>query len=222
LEENGSDLLGVSITFMDVTRYHDLQEQLHSSTQELETANEELQSSNEELETTNEELQSTNEELETTNEELQSTNEELETMNEELHSTNEELQTINDELQLRTNDLNQANAFLHSILTSFRSGVVVVNREFNITSWNEAAEDLWGLRADEVEDRSIFSLDIGLPVDRLREPMRQCLAGEQERPQIIVDALNRRGRSIQCCVSFNPLRDHNKECQGVILMMEPM
>src|SRR5262249_7342746 len=100
-----AELLGASISFVDVTRYWKLQEELEHSTRELETAYEELQSTNEELETTNEELQSTIEELETTNEELQSTNEELETTNEELHSTNDELQLVNEALQLRSDEL---------------------------------------------------------------------------------------------------------------------
>src|ERR671937_452475 len=77
--------LGVSVSFLDVTRSKTLQEALEHTNEELETTNEELQSTNEELETTNEEL-------ETMNEELQSTNEELETTNEELQSTNEELE----------------------------------------------------------------------------------------------------------------------------------
>jgi two-component system, chemotaxis family, CheB/CheR fusion protein len=220
LQENGSDLLGVSIAFVDVTRYHDLQGELHRSNQELETANEELQSSNEELETTNEELQSTNEELETTNEELQSTNEELETMNEELQSTNEELQTMNDELRLRTIDLNQANAFLRSILTSLQVGVIVVDRHFNILSWNEEAEDLWGLRAAEVEGQSLLGLDIGLPVAQLRNPIRNCLIDKGgDRIELVLEAVNRRGRSIQCRISFNPLIGYEGERQGVILLM---
>jgi two-component system CheB/CheR fusion protein len=67
LLHNGGILVCVSISFIDVTRYHRLQEELQRSHQELETAYEELQSTNEELETTNEELQSTVEELETTN-----------------------------------------------------------------------------------------------------------------------------------------------------------
>lgn len=151
LQENG-DRLGMSITFTDATDYHTLQAELQRSSQELETANEELQSSNEELETTNEELQSTNEELETTNEELQSTNEELETMNEELQSTNEELPAINDELRQRTDKANQANAFLQSILASIQAGVVVIDNQFNILSWNKQTENLWGLRTEEVAD----------------------------------------------------------------------
>ncbi|ACK68899.1 MCP methyltransferase, CheR-type with PAS/PAC sensor [Gloeothece citriformis PCC 7424] len=220
LEDNNGEMLGVSITFTDVTRYHELQEELQRANQELETANEELQSSNEELETTNEELQSTNEELETTNEELQSTNEELETMNEELQSTNEELQTINDELRQRTSELNQANAFLNSILTSLQAGVVVVNGQFNILTWNEEAENMWGLRADEVQEQSILSLDIGLPVEQLREPIRNCLTGTTNSQEITLEAVNRRGKRIQCRISLNPLISHERERQGVILLME--
>ena len=99
--EDGAELVGIRISFHDITELRSLQTELQHSKQELETAYEELQSTNEELETTNEELQSTVEELETTNEELQSANEELETMNEELQSTNEELQAMNDELRAR-------------------------------------------------------------------------------------------------------------------------
>src|SRR5205807_1972423 len=155
-----------SVTFTDDTRVQELQAQLHRSKQDLETAYEELQSTNEELETTNEELQSTVEELETTNEELQSTNEELETMNEELQSTNEELQTTNHELRQRSDELNGANSFLESILSGVRTAVVVVDRELHVIAWNHRAEDLWGLRGDEVKGQNFLNLDIGLPIEQ--------------------------------------------------------
>ena len=127
-----------------------LESELEASRRELETAYEELQSTVEELETTNEELQSTNEELETTNEELQSTNEELETMNEELQSTNEELETINDELRQRTLELNEVNAFLETILTAHGRRRRRRRPRQRVQVWNRDAEELWGLRADEV------------------------------------------------------------------------
>src|SRR5262249_32301449 len=158
---------GVSIAFTDVTHAQEMQTQLEHSRRELETAYEEIQSTVEELETTNEELQSTNEELETTNEELQSTNEELETMNEELQSANEELETINSELEERTAQLHQTNIFFSSILESLRAGVVVLDADLTIESWNSEAEDMWGLRGDEVRGKSFFALDIGLPVSKL-------------------------------------------------------
>lgn len=217
-----NNILGASINFIDVTRYKRLQEELEQSNQELEMAYEELQSTNEELETTNEELQSSNEELETTNEELQSTNEELETMNEELQSTNEELQTVNDELQRRSEELNQANAFLQSILTSLKGGVVVVDRDLYIQIWNHKSEDLWGLRAEEALEQNFLNLDIGLPVEQLRQPIRMCLLSKEDSASeiLILDAINRRGRSIQCRVTCTPLIGGQGQIQGAILVME--
>jgi two-component system CheB/CheR fusion protein len=220
LLDNTSYLLAVSITFNDVTQHQQLQAQLERNKQDLETAYEELQSTNEELETTNEELQSTVEELETTNEELQSTNEELETMNEELQSSNEELQTINDELRQRTDELNLANAFLESVLAGLRAAAVALDCNFNILMWNSKASDLWGLRADEVQGQSWLQLDIGLPVERLREPIRALLAKTSVHEEIILDATNRRGRAFRCRVSCTPLLDMDQDIQGVIVLME--
>ena len=217
LQETDASFLGVSIAFHDVTRYIKLQEALQRSRQELETTNEELQSTNEELETTNEELQSTNEELETTNEELQSTNEELETMNEELQSTNEELQTINHELSDRTTELNRTNTFFISVLKSLQAGIVVIDSSFNISIWNYMVEDLWGLRTDEVLGKSIFSLDIGLPVEQLRSPIRESLSGKKQFQEMILDATNRRGKEIKCYLAITPLL--GIEMQGAVLMM---
>jgi two-component system CheB/CheR fusion protein len=179
-----------------------------------------LQSTNEELETTNEELQSTVEELETTNEELQSTNEELETMNEELQSTNEELQTMNDELRVRSDELNQVNAFLENILTSLRGAVIVVDAELKILVWNQGAEELWGLREDELRGKNILGLDIGLAIERLKQPIRACLSGTKPHATLELEAINRRGKPFNCHVTITPLVTRARAIHGVILAME--
>jgi two-component system CheB/CheR fusion protein len=214
--------LGCSIAFTDVSLAHRLQQEVQRTHQELETALEELQSTNEELETTNEELQSTVEELETTNEELQSTNEELETMNEELQSTNEELQTINDEVRERSEELTGLNTFLESILTSLRGAVVMLDRDLQIHKWNHRAADMWGLRSDEVLHRNFLNLDIGLPVDQLKPAIRECLSGEAEFLDVIVDSTNRRGKRIQVKVTCTQLANPEQggKPTGVILVME--
>jgi two-component system CheB/CheR fusion protein len=211
---------GVSITFAETTQSKRLQRELQNARQELATAHEELQSTVEELETTNEELQSINEELETTNEELQSTNEEFETMNEELQSTNEELETINEELRQRTGELNLANAFLESILTNLRIGVVVVDQNFCVRAWNLRSEDLWGLRPEEVVGKHFLSLDIGLPVEQLKTPIRRCLTRESEYEEITVEAINRRGRAIECRITCTPLKEETTPSRSVILLID--
>jgi len=179
-----------------------------------------LQSTNEELETTNEELQSTVEELETTNEELQSTNEELETMNEELKSTNEELQTMNDELRNRSTELNSNNAFFEAVFTSLRAAVVVVDRDLRVQVWNAGALDMWGVRPEEAQGSSFFTLDIGLPLSELHQPIRDILSGNAVHREAMIAATNRRGRSIECRVSVAPLVGRDRAVTGAILLME--
>jgi len=213
-------ILGSSISFTDVTAHRSLQDDLDRSRRELEVAYEELQSTIEELETTNEELQSTNEELETTNEELQSTNEELETMNEELQSVNEQAETTNDELRARGQDVDQVNAFLETVLTNLGTGVVVIDQDQHVKIWNQQAEDMWGLRPAEAEGQHLMSLEIGLPLEQLKVPIRLALAGEQEGNGVVeLEAVNRLGKTITCQVTAMPFRVAGAT-GGVVLLME--
>ncbi len=207
LLDNDCQSVGVSIIFSDETRYNQLQRELQHFNQELETAYKELQT--------------TNEELETTNEELQTTNEELEAMNEELQSSNEELQHTNEELRDRTNELDRINGFSESILTSLRVGIVVLDARFSIQVWNKKAEDLWGLRADEVQGHLFFDLDIGLPLNDLLTRIRAWQTQTDDEHEIVLDAINRRGRSIRCRVLCTPLIIGNQH-EGVILLMEEL
>jgi two-component system, chemotaxis family, CheB/CheR fusion protein len=220
LSSGEGQLVGVGISFVDVTRYKRLQDAVEHSKRDVEVAYEELQSTVEELETTNEELQSTNEELETTNEELQSTNEELETMNEELQSTNEELETINDELNQRTDELNQTNFFLESILGSLDAGVVVLDSELRVTAWNDGAYELWGLRAEEAQGRHFMNLDIGLPVEKLRTAFRTLLTDGAVAEPFVLEATNRRGRAVGVRIRLSPLTNGSEPARGVIVFME--
>jgi two-component system, chemotaxis family, CheB/CheR fusion protein len=214
--------MGSSVAYIDVTEAHRLEDQLMSSKRELEQAYEELQSTVEELETTNEELQSTNEELETTNEELQSTNEELETMNEELQSTNEELETMNEELRHRTQEVNDVNSFLETILTTIGQAVAVVDRDARVQIWNAKARELWGVPEEEAEDQHLLSLDIGLPLDKLRKQLRATMAGDSTREEVVLEATNRRGKPFQCRVMLLPLGGSDGNGSGVIMMMEEL
>src|SRR5205807_10085106 len=105
------------------------------------------------------------------------------------------------ELRQRTDELHHVNAFLESVLTSLRSAAVVVNPNLDIQVWNPRAEDLWGLRAEEVRNKSLLNLDIGLPVQELRSIIRACLNGDADHKEITLDAVNRRGKKIRCHVA---------------------
>ncbi|MGY1742795.1 MULTISPECIES: CheR family methyltransferase [unclassified Blastococcus] len=222
LYREDSTFLGSTVTFEDVTQFSRLRQELEYANRQLETAYEELQSTNEELETTNEELQSTVEELETTNEELQSTNEELETMNEELQSMNDELHSTNEELRSTTDELGSLNRFMAGVLGSFRVGVVVVDPELRVLAWNDAAEDLWGMREDEVRAQHLLALDIGLPVVELQPLLRRQVLGEGEPHETLeLDAVNRRGRQVRVRVTVSAFQHAPGERGGAVVLMDP-
>jgi two-component system, chemotaxis family, CheB/CheR fusion protein len=221
LMDEGGAVQGVLVSFTDVSALSKLALELAHTSEELQGAHEELQSTSEELETTNEELQSTVEELETTNEELQSTNEELETTNAELRSTNEELQSINEEFRIRSADLGRLNLYFESILTSLHSAVVVLDLNLNVQVWSNRAQELWGLRPEEVTSKHLLGLDIGLPVDQLMGPIRTCLNSERDHQEVTLHATNRRGRSIRCRVSLSRLNQTDQP-SGVILLMNEL
>jgi two-component system CheB/CheR fusion protein len=214
------EFMGTSITIADTSKSAALARELLQVQQNYETINEELQSGNEELETINEELQSANEELETTNEELQASNEELETMNEELESTIEELHNVNQELRSLTDAANQATAFLNSVLESLSASVIVIDARLIVTGWNSAATTLWGLSAEAVQGTSLMSLDIGLPLDPLQQPLRDCLSRKQRRQTLQLDIRDRQGETVTCRVTINPLIDHADTPQGAILLVD--
>ncbi|WP_193044100.1 CheR family methyltransferase [Mycolicibacterium baixiangningiae] len=216
--DNG--LLGVSIVFFDITATRALVGKVVQVNHQLEAAYEELQSTNEELETTNEELQSTVEELETTNEELQSTNEELETMNEELQSTNDELHTINDTLRERSVELDEASAFLDSLVNSVQLGMIVVDREMRVVVWNRECEDLWGLRADETTGVPLSSLDSGMPIAEIHPLIGRAFVEPDSTGETVVDAVNRRGRTARLRVTCSAFRSPQGTVNGALLLME--
>ena len=165
------------------------------------------------------EVKHSREELETAHEELQSTNEELETTNEELQSGNEELETMNEEMRERTAELDEARTFLEGVLSSVAAGVVVIDADLKVRSWNKGAEELWGLRAEEVSNQPFFQLDYGLPTGKVRGIVDECLASGQRTGPIQVAAINRIGRAITCTVTCSPLKG-NGDGEGAVLLME--
>jgi two-component system CheB/CheR fusion protein len=130
---------------------------------------------------------------------------------------------MNDELRHRTLELNDLNVFLETVLTTIGLAVAVIDRNQHVQIWNSQARELWGLSAEEVDDQHLLSLDFGLPVEQLKSKLRAVLAGESERAETVLEAVNRRGQRFDCRVTLLPLGDNRDgDGSGAIMMMEPI
>lgn len=127
---------------------------------------------------------------------------------------------MNDELRDRTDETLQANSFLASVLSGIQQGVVVVDRGLQIVAWSRRATELWGLRDDDVEGEHLLNLDIGIPVQRLRDPIRRVLAGAPA-DSLELDGHDRRGKPVHVRIEFAPLhnRPEAEQPDGAILLV---
>ena len=105
------------------------------------------------------------------------------------------------------------NTFLDAILKGVHAAVVVLDPELRIIEWNRRAEDLWGLRSDEVDHVPLLNLRFGLPLIH-----RSSTDGGHQTATI--PATNRLGEQIRCHISCSVVELPNLG-HGYILMMEP-
>jgi two-component system, chemotaxis family, CheB/CheR fusion protein len=117
---------------------------------ELTTAREYIQTTSEEHEAVIEELKSANEEIISANEELQSTNEELETAKEELQSSNEELTTLNEELAVRNSELRVVNDDLYNVLSSIDVPVIIIRGDLSVSRFTPPARQVFHIKPSDV------------------------------------------------------------------------
>lgn len=136
---------------VDAQRVHELENELASTREYLESVIERLGSSNEELTAANEEITSSNEEL-------RSTNEELQMAKEEIQATNEELHTVNDEMAVRNTEATRLSDDLTNVLRSVDIPIVFLGRDSAVRRFAPAAGRVLGLTP----------ADLGRPIGELQ------------------------------------------------------
>ncbi len=110
----------------------------------------ELSSTRQELQTNIEQLKSLNEEFHSSNEELQASNEEMETSREELQSLNEELITVNTQLQSKVEEQEETNNDLNNFLSSTNIPTIFLDHRFRVKRYTPAITKLIKLIPSDV------------------------------------------------------------------------
>ena len=111
-------------------------------------------------------------------------------------------------------DLAREEAWLAAIVDSSFDAIIGNTIDGTVTSWNAAAERMYGYSAQEVIGRSI---EIIIPPDRIaerREAFRRLAQGARVTPFETV-RLTRDGRLIDVALSLSPIRDQDGGVVGV-------
>ncbi len=145
---------------------------------QLVSAHEELQSLAEEHQTALEELRSSNEELHSVNEEIQSTNEELETSKDELQSVNEALQEANARLSEKVEELDAANSDLRNLFDSTEIATIFLDSNLLVRSFTPAIAALYNLIPSDL-GRPLTDIVSRLHYDDVRQDVAQVLKTQQ-------------------------------------------
>lgn len=141
---------------------------------ELKTSRDDLQSVIEEYESSTEELKASNEEVMSMNEELQSANEELESSKEELQSLNEELSIVNSQLQEKVEALDRANDDLTNLIAASEVAIVFLSATMRINRFTPSAGKLLNLRQSDL-DRPFTEIAPGILDAAMPEDCRSVL-----------------------------------------------
>lgn len=158
------------------SRGQDFDRELRRLEHELLVSQDTLRRSLAELTAVNEELEASSEELQAASEELQSSNEELQASNEELQATNEELGTLNQQLTLRGDDLQGLNIDLENIQESLSQGMVIVNKNLEVTRFTPVAVRVFALLASDI-GRSLLTAPTTVEIPGFEEALRGVVAG---------------------------------------------
>jgi len=168
------------------------------------------------VEAANNELISANENLAAINEEWAATNEELAVTNEELAVTNEELNTVQTDLQSLVKKVTEGaerRARLAAIVDSSDDAIVSKTLKGIITSWNKAAEKLFGYKEKEAIGKHISLI---IPINRLKEEdfiISQISQGRKV-DHFETIRVTKSGQEIPISLTISPMMDENGEIIG--------
>ncbi len=154
-------------------------------------------------------------------EELQTTNAELESTVDELQAVNMELATLHAELERRTSELKRLAASHARVLESLEEPIVVLDRDFVVTTWTRATERCWDLRAERAVGRDFFSLPLGDVACRARDAVRTVAAIGERAVLRGVRYRGPDGRDRAGLLRLTPLFDVAGEPAGIVAVLLP-
>jgi PAS domain S-box-containing protein len=205
IKDKQGEIYCILHTATNVTERHSHQQIVTYSKERESQLNQELADADEELASVNEELRINNENLAATNEALIQSQENLRKLNSELE---ERVNARTREVLTAKSEAWAQQAMLAAIIQYSEDAIISKTLDGIITSWNQAAEKLFGHTANEAIGKHI---SIVIPMNRMEE---ERLIIEKIRNNETIDHFEtirqtKTGEEIPISLTVSPIRDTN-------------
>ena len=136
----------------------------------------------------------------------------------QISTLNLELEKKNEQLERNLKEKEKGKEYLSNILESLNSGVVVVDEEGKVTTFNRAAELITGIAKGEVEgEYFIWVLKPLLPDDF---PIPLPLGGLTQISEEECKLKRKDGKDLRLKISVTPLRKRGKKREGGVIIFQ--
>jgi PAS domain S-box-containing protein len=115
----------------------------------------------------------------------------------------------------------EAQARLAAIVESSDAAIVSKDPRGTLLTWNAAAEQLLGWRADEIVGRSVETIIPAQRSDEEREILRRVAGGERVE-QLETERVAKDGRIVEVSVTVSPIRDGDGRITGASTILRDM
>jgi PAS domain S-box-containing protein len=156
--------------------------------------------------------------FETFNETTQRLKEAYDKLQEKVAQLDRELEEKNKQLLLKVEELNRTRDYLHDILEAMTDGVLAVDVEGRITTFNRAAQRITGYTAAEAKDRRYSELF----ADSFGDLPRQVGRSEALRGHVPSELQRRDGTSVPVSESVALLTDRQGNVAGAIKVFQDL
>lgn len=137
-----------------------------------------------------------------------------------IHRSEKEIKTARTELATATRDLADYRLFNDRIIESMRSGLVTTDLAGNIITFNRAAEEITGYKANDIRSRNVYhvfgdiekQIEVGLESIRTRTRL----------PRFDIGCRTADGREIHLGFSVAPLVDEANNSRGYVLTFQDL
>ncbi|MBW2057124.1 MAG: PAS domain-containing protein [Deltaproteobacteria bacterium] len=139
-------------------------------------------------------------------------------LEERVRSLNRALEEKNRELERNLEETEKVRGYLHNILESLDSGVIVLDRSGTVTRGNGAVRIITGYDTSEIMGRDLSEL--GVFNDSFRKFLRRIMANPAQRCNCETEITQKDGTPLQISFSSSPMRSSQGAISGRVIVLQ--